>query len=146
MNTMFSALRSASSRCGPDAGGLPLSAPAAGPAADHYAWDGAAVVELSGDVGRSGSAEVGRELRRLVDRGARVLLVDFGGVRRMDSSTLAVLLECLHRLWRRGGQIAVFGAGAEVRAWFEIFRLDGILRLSATREEALAACARPGRV
>ena len=116
-----------------------------GSAAVSYVWAGAAVVELSGSVDRFGSAAMRRELRRLADRGARTLLVDLRGVRDADSSTLAELLDCLHRLWRRGGQMAVFGARPEVRAWFEVFRLDGILRLSATREEALAACARPAR-
>jgi anti-anti-sigma factor len=104
----------------------------------------ATVVSLVGSVDHRTSPRLGRRLRSLVKHGERLLLVDMGCVERIDSSAIATLIDCLHHLWRRGGQMAVFGARPRVRAWFEIFMLDGVLRLCAGEEEAAAACSPSG--
>jgi anti-sigma B factor antagonist len=100
----------------------------------------ATVVSIAGTINKSTSPQLGRELHGLVERGERLLLIDFAGVEHIDSSAIATLLDCLHHLWRRGGQMAIFGTQPKVRAWFEIFMLNGVLRLCDSEPEALEAC------
>jgi anti-sigma B factor antagonist len=89
----------------------------------------ATVVSVVGSVNNVTSPYLGKRLRGLVESGERRVLIDMGCVEQIDSSAIATLLDCLHHLWRRGGQMAIFGVRPRVRAWFEIFMLDGVLRL-----------------
>ena len=101
---------------------------------------GATVFSVIGSVNHVTSPYLGRRLRGLIETGERRVLIDFSCVEHIDSSAIATLLDALHHLWSRGGQMAIFGVGSRVRAWFEIFMLDGVLRLCADEEEARAAC------
>lgn len=110
------------------------------------AVSGAMVVAVAGSVDQNTSPRLGHKLQGLVERGERLVIVDLSGVERIDSSAIATLLDCLHHLWRRGGQMAVFGARPEIRAWFEVFMLDGVLRLCENEQQALESCLIGGRL
>ncbi len=100
----------------------------------------AKVVSAVGSINRGTSPHFGRKLQGLIERRERLLLIDLGGVERIDSSAIATLLDCLHHLWQHGGQMAVFGVRPEIRAWFEVFMLDGVLRVCANEDQAYESC------
>jgi len=70
------------------------------------------------------------------------LVLDLGGVRRIDSAGLGVLVSCLGRLTRGGGDLNVCRLTPPVRLLFELTSLHRVLAVYNTPEEAVAALAR----
>jgi stage II sporulation protein AA (anti-sigma F factor antagonist) len=81
---------------------------------------------------------IGRQIAGLVEEGARKLLLNFRGVRRL-SSLLAGKLVGLHRkMVAAGGELALCDIDPDVYEVFEILRLPRLLKIYATETEALA--------
>lgn len=77
------------------------------------------------------------ELVILSNEGIRNLILDFSGVKFIDSSGLSALLTA-NRLWSDGKTMVVAGAlQPNVARLFEISRLDTVLNLIPTLEEAV---------
>lgn len=101
--------------------------------------DGLHVIELEGEIDLSRSPE----LRRLLDVHAKAqtsaLALDFRGVDFIDSSGLATIIEYCRKAHEFGGKYAIFGLRERVRTVFEIVRLNEILPLFETLDQARAA-------
>ncbi len=101
--------------------------------------DGLRVVELEGEIDLARSPE----LRRVLDVHAKsqtpALALDFRGVEFIDSSGLATIIEYCRKAHEFGGKYAIFGLRERVRTVFEIVRLNEILPLFDTVEQAHAA-------
>jgi anti-sigma B factor antagonist len=87
-------------------------------------------------------AQDAKEFRRsmeadLVGKGNVVL--DLGRVRFVDSSGLGAILGCLRLIEGGGGGLRLCGLLPEVRKAVELVRMDRLLDVHATRDEALAA-------
>jgi anti-sigma B factor antagonist len=67
------------------------------------------------------------------------LLLDLQRVTFIDSSGLGALLACQRMLEGAGGELKLCGLRPDVRAALELVRMDRLIDLYATREEALAA-------
>lgn len=77
------------------------------------------------------------ELVILSNEGIRNLILDFSGVKFIDSSGLSALLTA-NRLWSDGKTMVVAGAlQPNVARLFEISRLDTVLNLIPTLDEAV---------
>ena len=72
-----------------------------------------------------------------VQAGHRVIALDLGDVAFVDSSGLGAIISLLKSLGDSGA-IAVFGADTNVRSLFRLTRMDRIVPMVATAEEALA--------
>ncbi len=101
------------------------------------------VVALTGDVDLYTAPEFKSELIRLVDRGAKRIVVDLTLTTFIDSTTLGVLLSTLKRLRPAGGELALVCPDRNIRKIFEITLLDRVFAMSDTNTEALAALPRP---
>lgn len=79
------------------------------------------------------------ELKKLLESGIALLIVDFTGVKFVDSSGLGVLLSALRIAARTGGDIRVVGLRPEVLTIFELAQMHRVLDIFPSEGEALAS-------
>lgn len=101
---------------------------------------GIAVVRLDGQLDLLSTADVKKRLAYLVDQGATLVIVDMGNVSFIDSSGLAALISGLKTTRIAGGNLCIARPGSEVRTILELTRMDQILQMYTTVEEAIVAC------
>jgi anti-sigma B factor antagonist len=70
---------------------------------------------------------------------ATKLVLDMTAVRFMHSTGLGVMLGALRQLTAKGGEMKIFGLSTAVRSLFELVRLQKLVDIYNTREEALAS-------
>ena len=101
--------------------------------------DGLLVVELEGEIDLARSPDLRRALDVHAKAQTSALVFDFSGVEFIDSSGLATIIEYCRKAHEFGGKYAIFGLRERVRTVFEIVRLDEILPLFDTFDQARAA-------
>ena len=99
------------------------------------------VVAPHGDIDMAVADDFRLRLATLLDRGRARLVLDLGAVMYIDSSGLGALVTAMKQARAAGGDIKVCGLASDVRALFEMTRLDKVLSIHASRDEAIAACA-----
>ena len=97
------------------------------------------VVAPRGDVDMAVADDVRRRLTELVDRGKPRLVLDLGLVMYIDRSGLGALVAAMKHARAAGGDIKVCALESDVRSLFEMTRLDTVLAVHGTRQEAVAA-------
>lgn len=84
-----------------------------------------------------------RELTELEQRRAEARWVlDFAGVTFIVTQAIGALMVLLKRLRTRGGELVIIGLTEPIRSVFRLMKLDQILPLADSREQALAMLAR----
>jgi len=104
--------------------------------------DGWAIVAVTGELELATAPRLRQQVVSLVGEGHARLVLDLSGVDFMDSVGLGVIVSALKRVRGRGGELVVAGPAPGVRALFELTRLDEIVELYASVDQALAAPAR----
>ena len=101
--------------------------------------NGVMVLQIVGDVtlGRS-SQELEWEVNKLVGEGKVKVIFDFSQVTRMDSCGIGIVALAAGKLREAGGELRAAGANAFVGNVLHLTRLDSLVPLSATVEEANA--------
>jgi len=84
-------------------------------------------------------AEQFRELLEAQLEGGPKVLLDLKAVAFADSTGLGAILTCLHRLSRKGGTVRICGLRPLVHEMFRVLRLDRMVDVHPTPEEALLA-------
>ena len=84
------------------------------------------------------SADFKRDIGPLLDSTTKLAL-DLSHLRFVDSSGLGAFISCLRRLNAKGGDLKLYGMSKQVRAVFELVRMDRILDIFATKDEAMVA-------
>ena len=97
------------------------------------------ILALEGDIDLYHSAVVKERLNELIEQKLDRILVNLSEVTYMDSSGLAVLIECLQRIGAYGGKFGLFGPRETVRHIFEVARLDQVFRLFPDEATARAS-------
>ncbi len=100
--------------------------------------DGVGVVELIGEVDVYSAPQARQAMHELVEGGANHLLVDLRATDYLDSTAMGVLIGVLRRVKESGGWVKLVGPLPRVRRLFEITRLDQIIPIFNSEEEALA--------
>jgi anti-sigma B factor antagonist len=72
----------------------------------------------------------------------KYLLIDLNQVQFIDSSGLAALLTCLKQLSVSGGDLKICSITSPVRALFELVKMQRIVEVCKTRDDALKAFAK----
>jgi anti-sigma B factor antagonist len=103
----------------------------------HEAERGSWVIELAGEVDLYTAPELKQELIRIIDSGAKVVVVDLEETTFIDSTTLGVLLGAVKRLRPAGGSLLLVCSDRNIRKIFEITLLDRVFSIFETRAEAL---------
>jgi anti-sigma B factor antagonist len=70
---------------------------------------------------------------------ALAVVVDLGPVGFMDSTGCGGLLSALKRVREAGGDLKACGVGASVRAFFDLVRIQRLMDIFPTCEEAIAS-------
>ena len=101
--------------------------------------DGVQILQLEGDIDLHSS----RDLRTLLAEHAKArrpaVLLDLTGVRYMDSSGLATIVEYARQAQSFRGKLALAGLNERVRTVFELVRLHEFLSIYGSIAEARAA-------
>lgn len=85
---------------------------------------GTAIIALSGEVDLYTAPELKEELVRVIDAGARGVVVDLSRTTFIDSTTLGVLISGVKRLRPNGGSVELVVTDENIRKIFEITRLQ----------------------
>ncbi|MCO5171808.1 MAG: STAS domain-containing protein [Planctomycetes bacterium] len=105
--------------------------------------DGAARAELAlkGRVYADVCPQLRDELTRAVEGGARELLIDATHLEQIDSAGLNEFVQLLRRLRPQGGKIVFFGLSPSIQRVFDITKLNKVMGVAASREDALGGLA-----
>lgn len=94
-------------------------------------------VALKGRVYADVSPQLRDELTRAVEGGARELVIDCTHLEQIDSAGLNEFVQLLKRLRPLGGRIVFFGLSANIQRVFDITKLNRVMAVARTRDEAL---------
>jgi anti-sigma B factor antagonist len=98
----------------------------------------AIVLSLTGEVDLYTCPELKTELLRVIDEGAKVVVVDLSETTFIDSTGLGVLIRGVERLRTNDGRLAVVVVDPNLKKVFEITGLDRVFSIHGSRDEALA--------
>jgi anti-sigma B factor antagonist len=105
--------------------------------------DGVAIIAITGEIDLACSPELREILHAHAKARRPALLLDFTGVKYVDSSGLATLVEYVRLVQGFGGRLALAEVNPRVRTIFDLVRLSEIFPIYATIEEAKTALAGP---
>ena len=92
---------------------------------------------IRGDVDMNSSPEVRGSLGEVFkEKGAKALLVNLSGVRYMDSSGIATLVEALQNCMKQGMRLRLVDLSPPVRDVFELARLSSVFEIFPGVNEA----------
>lgn len=97
----------------------------------------ATIVDVSGDVDMGTSPDLRKTLLESLKETSR-LVVNLTGVRYIDSSGIASLVEVLKEARNKQKRLVLFGLNAAVREVLQLTRLIKIFEIRETEEQALA--------
>jgi len=100
---------------------------------------GITLVAPRGDLDMAAADQMKRALIKLVDDGKRKVLVDLGQVGYVDSSGMGALVASLKHARTAGGELRLCALQDDVRAIFEMTRLNKAVTIHPSRSEALGA-------
>jgi len=101
--------------------------------------DAGILMLVSGDVDMNTSPNVRSSLGEIFKQGkAKVLLIDLSGVRYIDSSGIATLVEAMQHCMKKGMRLRLVELSPSVRDVFELARLASVFEIFATQSDAVA--------
>ena len=96
------------------------------------------IVELTGHLNLGNQLmSVEAAVKRLIDEGARKLVMDVTRLDYIDSAGIGMLVACNGQMDRAGGKMRVAGAQGTVAKAFEVVHMDRITSLDADVDAAL---------
>jgi anti-sigma B factor antagonist len=99
---------------------------------------GATIVDVTGDIDMGTSPALRKRLFDSLKTTPR-LVVNLSGVRYIDSSGIASLVEVLKEARNRGKRLVLYGLNTAVREVLQLTRLTKIFEIRETEEQALQA-------
>lgn len=96
------------------------------------------VVSTGGDIDLYTSPDLEHELARLIDQGAREIVVELARTSFVDSTALGILVRAARELRKRDdGRLALVVTDDALRRTFEITGLDRVFSIHGSRAEAV---------
>src|SRR5258706_13363796 len=99
--------------------------------------DGSEILEIHGEIDLYGSPNLREQFNSLVSLKKPSVIANLKSVSYIDSSGLATFIEAYQRLSTYNGQLIICHLSETVRGVFEIARLEDVLTIVASEEEAL---------
>ncbi len=96
------------------------------------------VIKIEGSLDTQTSTEAQQELDRIVDDGARKLLIDFAELAYISSAGLRVLLATAKKLSAEQGEMRMCNMNDVVNEVFEVSGFSTIFKVFQTDSEAMA--------
>lgn len=82
----------------------------------------------------------------IVDQGVRRLLLNFSALSQCDSMGISALLRIHSSLGNMGGYLGIYNVNELVSRVFSLTKVDDVLHICASEEEALARIAQPSEL
>ena len=99
--------------------------------------DGIRLFELTGELDSRSADSLQDALDSAIDHGAGRVLLDLSGLTFCDSTGLRVIVAAYRALTMGGGRLAIVCDDDRVLRVFRVTRLDRLLSVSTTREDAI---------
>ena len=93
------------------------------------------VIEPDGILDGTKANQFRQAIRKSVNDGAEVILVDFTGVTFMDSSGLGALVLSLKTIRSAGAKLFLCSVNEQIRMLFELTSMDRVFEICSSREE-----------
>jgi anti-sigma B factor antagonist len=103
------------------------------------AADDIPVVAVSGEVDVYSAPELKESLTKLLESGAKSVIVDLSDVAFLDSTGLGALVEARAATSEAGGSLPIVCSHERILKLFTITGLDGVFSIHGSVDEALAA-------
>lgn len=100
--------------------------------------EGVTVIRIEGNLDTQTSPAAQEELERIVEDGARKLLIDFADLAYISSAGLRVLLATAKKLTTEQGEMRMCNMNEVVKEVFEVSGFSTIFKVFPTDAEALA--------
>ena len=99
--------------------------------------NGADILEIQGEIDLHVSPQLRDRFGEMASQKKMCVIVNLKGVSYIDSSGLATFIEAYQRLAPHNGQLILCHLSDTVRGVFEIARLEDVLTIVGTEDEAL---------
>jgi anti-anti-sigma factor len=93
------------------------------------------IIKLSGIINSGTSQDLRQSLNELMEKGAKIVLVDFQDVTFMDSSGLGALVLAFKTLRAANRQLVLCSINEQVRILFELTSMDKVFEIFASQDE-----------
>lgn len=100
--------------------------------------DGVTVLKVEGQLIVGNRQELKGMVQDGLDRGERKFVIDCTQTGYIDSSGLGALVSLSKKVREQGGELRIAGLNEDLRALFELTKLDTLFHISPTAAEALA--------
>ena len=105
---------------------------------DAKSNNGVMIVRVEGQLVVGNRNELKEHLQGLLEKGERRFLIDFAQTGYIDSSGLGALVALARKVREEGGDLRLSGLNEDLRALFELTKLDTLFAISETPDQALA--------
>ncbi len=99
----------------------------------------AAVLDIQGEVNAGAEAPLTAAYTQASESGARTIILNFSGLRYMNSTGIGLLVTLLIRASRQKQRLLAYGLNEHYRQIFKLTRLDEAIGLYDTEAQALQA-------
>ena len=101
--------------------------------------DGILLIQLEGEImGGEESVKFQNRIYKAIEEDNIKIILDMENVKWMNSSGLGMLMGALTTLRSSGGDMCLLNAGARVRRPIEVTKLDSVLKMFSTFDEAVS--------
>lgn len=106
---------------------------------NQKAKEGIVVLEIQGEIDLYASPQLREQFNELAGEKKNAIVVNLKNVTYIDSSGLATFIEAYQKLTASNGRLILCHLTETVKGVFEIARLEDVLTIVKTEEEALKA-------
>ena len=104
---------------------------------EHHLEDRVDIVRLPERLMMADASAARNQLQKMLKKNKPMLAIDLTELEYIDSSGLAVLVNCLQQARRRSGEVCLFGMRDTVKVLFELTRLYDLFPVANERHDAL---------
>jgi len=101
--------------------------------------DGVAILKVEGQLIVGNRQELKGMVQEGLDQGERKFVIDCTQTGYIDSSGLGALVSLSRKVREQGGELRIAGLNEDLRALFELTKLDTLFHVSPTADDAVAS-------
>jgi anti-sigma B factor antagonist len=101
--------------------------------------DGVAILKVEGQLIVGNRQELKGMVQEGLDQGERKFVIDCTQTGYIDSSGLGALVSLSRKVREQGGELRIAGLNEDLRALFELTKLDTLFHISPTADDAVAS-------
>ncbi|HEY9507000.1 MAG TPA: STAS domain-containing protein [Gemmatimonadales bacterium] len=101
--------------------------------------DGVAILKVEGQLIVGNRQELKGLVQEGLDQGERKFVIDCTQTGYIDSSGLGALVSLSRKVREQGGELRIAGLNEDLRALFELTKLDTLFHISPTADDAVAS-------